>query len=251
MSNQHNGILRIGTSGILVPGSRESFPSEFQDKSRLNYYASLFNTLEVNSTFKKIPMLSTFEKWSADVPPDFQFTIKLWKEITHVKQLKIDRSNIDTFFHAANYIGNKKGCLLVQFPPSITVEYTNQVEQILERLDKLDHEHRWQKAIEFRSATWYSSETFELLDQYNASLVLQDMPKSKNFDFNKAVTFRYFRFHGPTGNYRGSYSEEFLEEHAERIRGFLDAGNDVYVYFNNTMGNAFDNAMSLKKFVEK
>src|SRR5438309_11140664 len=120
MTNQERGILRIGTSGVVVPGSKETFPAEFRLKSRLNYYSSLFNTLEINSTFQKIPMISTFEKWSLDVPEDFRFTIKLWKEITHVKQLKIDFQNIENFLTAASHIGNKKGCLLIQFPGSIT-----------------------------------------------------------------------------------------------------------------------------------
>ncbi|MEJ7684634.1 MAG: DUF72 domain-containing protein [Segetibacter sp.] len=251
MINQSRGILRIGTSGIVVPGSKQSFPAEFQLKSRLNYYGSLFNTLEVNSTFQKIPMLSTLEKWALDVPEEFRFTLKLWREITHVKQLNIDLKNINTFFSTANYIGNKKGCLLVQFPGSITTGYSNQVEQIFIRLHKLDHENQWRKAIEFRSETWYSSQTYDLLDRFDASVVLHDMPKSKNFVLNEAAKFIYFRFHGPKGDYRGSYSTEFLEEQAEKIRNGLNEGKDVYVYFNNTMINAFENAMSLKTMVEK
>nr|MBA4139988.1 DUF72 domain-containing protein [Segetibacter sp.] len=123
MINQSRGIFRIGTSGIVTPGTKESFPNEFKLSSRLNYYGSLFNTLEVNSTFHKIPRPSTFEKWLPDVPTDFQFTLKVWREITHVKQLNIDLENIDVFFSAANHIANKKGCLLVQFPGSITAEF--------------------------------------------------------------------------------------------------------------------------------
>ncbi len=75
------------------------------------------------------------------------------------------------------------------------------------------------------------------------------MPKSKNLEFNEAVGFIYFRFHGPKGDYRGSYSIEFLEEQAEKIESLLHDGKDVYAYFNNTMGNAFENAMSLKAMV--
>ncbi|WP_018616575.1 DUF72 domain-containing protein [Segetibacter koreensis] len=249
MINQSSGILRIGTSGIVVPGTKHSFPAEFRLKSRLNYYSSLFNTVEINSTFQKIPMLSTFEKWSQDVPEEFQFTVKLCREITHVKQLNFDVENIDTFINAANCIGNKKGCLLVQFPGSITAEYSTQVEQILLRLQKLDQENKWRKAIEFRSVTWYSSQTYQLLDMYGASMVLHDMPKSKNFEINKEATFIYCRYHGPQGDYRGSYSNDFLKEQSAKILGWLNEGKDVYAYFNNTMGDAFANAMSLKAMV--
>lgn len=62
MIKQSNGILRLGTSGIVVSGNKLSFPAAFQYKSRLDYYSSLFNTLEINSTFYKVPMQSTFEK---------------------------------------------------------------------------------------------------------------------------------------------------------------------------------------------
>ena len=70
-AKQQPGILRIGTSNIVVPGTKQTFPEAFRIKSRLHYYASLFNTLEVNSSFYKVPMASTFEKWSLDVPEIF------------------------------------------------------------------------------------------------------------------------------------------------------------------------------------
>src|SRR4051812_47189017 len=118
MNPTARGIARIGTSGIVVPGTKNSRPEKFQHVSRLHYYASLFNTLEVNSTFKKIPKTATFEKWAADVPADFHFTIKLWREITHLKQFHFDARKIDTFMNAANNIGVRKGCILAQFPAS-------------------------------------------------------------------------------------------------------------------------------------
>src|SRR5436189_2941165 len=124
------GIFRTGTSNIVVPGNKQSYPAVFQGKSRLNYYSSFFNSLEVNSSFYKVPKPATFEKWSHDVPEDFKFTVKLWKEITHVKELKTNLASIEMFLNAADRLGNKKACLLVQFPGKITVEYYNQVENI-------------------------------------------------------------------------------------------------------------------------
>src|SRR4051794_21625734 len=120
MTDQIKGILRVGTSGIALPGSKQSFPLAYQSRSRLNYYGKLFNTLEVNSTFKKTPLLRTVQKWCADVPGNFRFTLKLSREITHVKKLLVSLENIDDFLFVANYFDNKKGCLLVQFPASIT-----------------------------------------------------------------------------------------------------------------------------------
>ncbi len=250
MPKKKKGIFRIGTSGIVVPGSKETFPAEFQSKSRLNYYSSLFNTLEVNASFHKLPMASTFAKWALDVPADFQFTIKLWKEITHIKKLKIDLANIEVFLKAADSLSDNKGCLLVQFPGSITLDYYNEVEQILLKIQETDYKNVWRKAIEFRSVSWYAGETNELLDSIDASMVLHDIPKSKKLDANDKSEFIYFRFHGTKGDYRGSYSDEFLQQQADKINSCLNEGKDVYVYFNNTMGSAFENALSLKKMLE-
>ncbi|GEO08503.1 DUF72 domain-containing protein [Segetibacter aerophilus] len=251
MNSPERGTFRIGTSGIVVPGTKESFPPEFQQSSRLSYYSSLFNTLEINSTFHKLPMTSTFERWAAEVSQNFQLTIKLWKEITHIKKLKVDLENIPLFLKAAERIGDKKGCLLIQFPGSITLEFYNEVEQILLKVQEVDSDNVWRKAVELRSETWYVGEGYELLKSIDASLVLHDMPKSKVLQPLVSDKFIYFRFHGPTGNYRGSYSVEFLQEQAEKMRACLEQGKDVYAYLNNTMGTAFDDAMSLKAMVEK
>jgi uncharacterized protein YecE (DUF72 family) len=248
---KEKGFLRIGTSGIVVPRSRKSHANNFKHKSRLNYYSSLFNTIEINSTFKKIPRASTFEKWSKDVPEDFQFTLKLSKEITHVKWLNIQVDKIDAFIAAANHLGNNKGCILIQFPGSITSDFSREVEQILLRLHQVDSKKEWRKAVEFRSPSWYNSHTNNLLHRYGASLVLHDMSTSKNLEYCESANFIYFRFHGPKGDYRGSYSADFLEEQAKEIRKLLNE-QDVYVYFNNTLGNALENALALKSlFLEE
>jgi uncharacterized protein YecE (DUF72 family) len=251
MTNKITGNLRIGTSNVVVPGNKQTFPDSFKHKSRLSYYSSLFNTVELNSTFKKIPRLSTFEKWSHEVADDFKFTIKLWKEITHVKQLNINRDNIKTFLFAASHLGKRKGCLLIQFPASITSEYRKQVGMILQEISAVDTRKEWRIAVEFRSLTWYNTKTKKVLERYNASLVLHDMLKSANLEMNEMEDFKYFRFHGPTGNYGGCYSDVFLHQQAKKIVTSLVHKKDVYVYFNNTMGDAFKNARTLKAMVEK
>ncbi|MBE7170354.1 MAG: DUF72 domain-containing protein [Williamsia sp.] len=245
------GILRIGTSNVVVPGNKQAFPPEFRQKSRLTYYSTLFNSVEINSTFYKVPMPATFEKWAAEVPESFRFTVKLWKEITHVKYLDFKAADLTLFYNAINRTGNKKGCLLIQFPGSTTLDSYAQVEQLLARCKELDPEPQWRIAIEFRSKTWYTGETYELLDQYGASLVLHDMPKSKHETLNKAAGFVYIRFHGVNGDYTGSYTDDQLGAQAQKVRHWLNEGKDVYVYFNNTIGDAFQNALYLKGLTEQ
>jgi len=241
-----NGTIRIGTSDGHMPGNKSTFPPAFQLKSRLHYYSTLFNTIEVNRCFYKTPLLSTYERWTNDVPEDFTFTLKLSKDITHAKELSEDLACMDSFLQAAIGTGNKKGCLLIQFPGKITLDNFNEVEQILNRLRELDSEHEWRKAIEFRNDTWYIGETTELLNKYEATFVLHDFPKGKVSVLRGNANFVYMRFHGPTGNYRDSYSHHVLDEKAEQIREFLKTGKDVYAYFNNTAGNAFENARYLQ-----
>jgi len=244
------GIVYVGTSNIVVPGNKASFPIAFRNKSRLNYYSHLFNSLEVNSSFYKVPLRKTFEKWSLDVPTDFRFTIKLSKEITHVKNLDADLNKIDHFLNAAEGTGNKKACLLVQFPGKITPGYFNEVATIIEHIAKHDPANEWKKAIEFRHPDWYIGETYEMLDENDASMVVHDIPKSANFVTNKKSGFVYLRFHGPKGDYRDSYSTGFLKEKADQIKAWSREGKKVYAYFNNTIGSAFENAQTLKEMLE-
>jgi len=243
------GIVRIGTSGIVVPGTKQTFPQEFQAGSRLHYYSSLFNSIEINSSFYKIHLPSTFKKWSEEVSDNFKFTVKLWRGITHVKKLLYSLDDIDVFMQAANCLGNKKGCLLMQFPASITFEYLHEVEKIIQRLDQINSDGGWRLAIEFRHLTWYNNLTYSMLARYNSSLVLHDMPASRTPMDNPCNDIVYLRFHGPNGDYKGSYNDEALESYAVNIRNRLQEGKDVYVYFNNTIGSALHNAQSLQKLI--
>ena len=67
------GSFYSGTSGLVLPfPNKQSCPPEFHDKPRLAYYASLFNSLEVNSSFYKVPMAATVKKWADGVPDGFK-----------------------------------------------------------------------------------------------------------------------------------------------------------------------------------
>ena len=247
MKTKKAGTVYIGTSNIVIPGNKQSFPEAFRDKSRLHYYASLFNTVEINSSFYKVPMPSTFEKWTAEVPAGFKFSIKLWKAITHVKELDCLDEDIDKFLMAMDRSGKHKGPLLIQFPGKISIDFYNKVEHILQRI--FLHNNKMEMAVEFRHPGWYVGETMELLDEFNASLVLHDIPKSKNLQLNKKATFVYLRFHGTAGDYRGSYTTKELKYYAALIKKWAAQGKNVYAYFNNTMGAAYDNACSLQGMV--
>jgi len=240
------GKIRIGISNGYIPGNKSTFPPEFRLKSRLHYYSQFFNTIEVNSCFYKTPVRSTYEKWVANVQDDFQFSLKLSKAITHHKELSADIICMEEFLHAASGVGGKKGCLLIQFPGKITIEHFTQVEKLLDRLRANDPTGEWRKAIEFRNESWYIEETTELLDEFDATIVIHDFSKAKITRSGCKANFVYMRFHGPEGDYRDSYTPRFLEEKAIQIKLITASGKDVYAYFNNTIGSAFENARLLQ-----
>ena len=130
------GKIMMGTSNGQLPGNKSTFPPAFQLKSRLHYYSIFFNSIEVNSCFYKTPLRSTYEKWVQDVPGDFGFTLKLTRDITHAKELTGDLDCMQ-FLQSARGTGNKKGCLLIQFPGKINLEHFNQVERILADCERL------------------------------------------------------------------------------------------------------------------
>src|SRR4026208_1699779 len=183
------GKIRIGTSNGSMPGNKVTFPPAYQTKSRLHYYSTLFNTIEVNSCFYKTPLRSTYEKWVNDVPDDFQFTLKLSKEISHAKELNFGLDCMDNFLQSAKGTGNKKGCLLIQFPGKINLEHFNQVERILAELRTIDPAGEWRMAVEFRNESWYTGETTELLNVYEATMVLHDFSKAKISAFTGRANF--------------------------------------------------------------
>ncbi len=245
------GELFAGTSNIVIPGPKSGFPEAYQQTSRLFYYARLFNSVELNTTFYKTPRAITFEKWAAEVPEDFRFSIKLTREATHAKGLKFNPDEISKLMDASLSMGGKAGCLLIQFPGKITLDYFEQVESMLETIAEHEYFEHWKPAVEFRDASWYTRETQELLDEFDASLVVHDIPKSIIAEPNKNAPFVYLRFHGEKGDYRGTYSDQALEAYAARIASWRAAGKDVYAYFNNTVGDAFENAHTLRKLCEK
>ncbi len=194
-------------------------------------------------------MPATVGKWAASVHEHFRFTFKFWNQITHCKGLYFEKGDVDLFFKSISNAGNKKGCLLIQFPPSIGIEYKPQLEKLLACIKEYPTSDTGEIAVEFRHKSWYQDDIYELIDTYHSTIVIQDIPKSATplLDLNSGII--YVRFHGPTGNYRGSYSEDILSEYAGYISDWKEEGKKVYVYFNNTMGDAFNNLIAINGMI--
>ncbi|HZZ75393.1 MAG TPA: DUF72 domain-containing protein [Puia sp.] len=232
-----------GTSNIVLPVRNKTFfPAAYQDKTRLTYYASLFNSVEVNSSFYKLPLSRTIRKWADEVPDGFRFTFKLFNDVTHATKQAFNLQCLPEFLNRISTT-EKKGCLIIQLPPKFGVDLF-QLGRLLAELPDA-----WPLAVEFRNPTWYTDEVFRLLNDHQATMVIHDMQRSRaplEMTSDKMV---YLRFHGPEGSYRGSYSDDFLAEYAGYINEWLNGGRTVYTYFNNTMGNAVQNLITLNRFV--
>jgi uncharacterized protein YecE (DUF72 family) len=239
-----------GTSGLLLPVKNKLFyPEEFKEKSRLCFYSSLMNSLEVNSSFYKVPMASTVRKWAEEVSPGFKFTYKLSREITHNQGLAFDPAALSRFMEVIDGAAEKKGSLLVQFPASIRIGNIRQLSLLMELLRAADPEASWDIAMEFRHVSLYNDVVYKLLESYKIGLVLQDMPQAVTPMLEHDLPFVYLRFHGPGGSYRGTYEDDLLYEYAGYIKDWLAEGKRVYAYFNNTMGEALANRNTLEQMV--
>jgi len=238
-----------GTSNLVLPIKQSEYPPEAKGASRLTYYASLHTSVEINSTFYKLPKPSTVKGWSESVPSHFRFTFKVPKAVTHAKGLQFSVDDLEVFAETIAQASDKKGCLLVQLPPSVKQDKQEELEGILEclRSDAKD----WPIAVEFRDPSWYNSAVYRVLQSFGAGMVLQDLPKSATPQVTTAEDFVYLRFHGPEGGYRGSYDDTFLTRQAKRIAAWVKEEREVYAYFNNTLGDAWGNLNTLNRMVQQ
>lgn len=239
-----------GISGLLLPvPNKLHYPVEFQDKSRLCYYGSLMNTIEINSSFYKVPLASTVKKWAGEVPDDFLFTFKLFRDVTHNKDLAFDPDTVARFMQVISQVEEKKGCLLVQFPASIRISHLVQLGRLMQVLRDNDPSMEWKIALEFRHQSLYVEEIYELLDRYQFGMVIHDKTPANSPVRETHPDFTYLRFHGPDGDYRGSYPDDILYEYASYVTEWLAEGKKVFVYFNNTMGAVHANLNTLSQMI--
>lgn len=245
-------MFYTGTSNVVLPyPNRNHFPDEYREKSRLAFYSTLLNSVEINSSFYKLPMRRTTEKWAKEVQGDFRFTFKLSKSVTHCPELKFNSAEVHQFWEVINGVEERKGCVLLQFPASFKSGIATQkaLEKLLQSCRDAESDG-WQLAVEFRNPSWYEDRVYQLLEDYAATLVKQDMPKSFTplLELNSRIV--YLRFHGEQGRYGGTYSDAFLEEYAGYIREWIGEGKEVYAYFNNTRGEAIHNVIALNKLLK-
>ena len=235
----------IGTSGWWYEHWYGKFyPPEVEKRDWFSYYAKVFDTVEVNSSFYRLPFEGMVKGWARKAPGNFKFTLKMWRRVTHLKRLKGVEEDLEIFFERVKPLKNNYGAILYQLPPSLKLDLSV-LEGFLKMLPKdLD------QVIEFRNESWLESKTFSLLKKYNVAYCIVSTPKFPDC-FELTTDFSYIRFHGRETLYSSFYSDDELKKWARRIRGFLRKKiKRVYVYFNNDYNAyAVKNALKLRELL--
>src|SRR5262245_66370201 len=118
MRSVSSGTPRIGTSGFVYASwKRRFYPADLPAQAWLSHYARHFDTVEINSTFYRLPHAAVFARWRDATPPGFVFAVKFSRFGTHMKRLLTPRATIRRFLARAGRLGSRLGPVLVQLPP--------------------------------------------------------------------------------------------------------------------------------------
>src|SRR3954466_3494282 len=236
--------IHVGCSGWVYRHWRGIFyPEGLPQKRWFERYAEEFDTVEINASFYRLPLASTFEGWRDKAPPGFPYAVKVNRFITHMKKLLDCEGAVARFIALARPLGETLGPLLYQLPPSL--------HKNLERLDaflaRLPPD--LQQGAEFPHKSWDHRQVLALLDRHGIGFVAHDMKGLKSPRWASGRT-AYVRFHGTGGKYHGRHPDEALLEWTDWIREQSNGGRNVWCYFNNDIhGHAIEDARTLKSMV--
>jgi uncharacterized protein YecE (DUF72 family) len=237
-------VIRIGCSGWNYQHWRNGvfYPPRLPARRWLEYYAEHFDTVEVNSTFYRLPRENAVANWARESPSGFLFAVKMSRYVTHIKRLRDLPPSLELFYSRIRpLVGSPKlGPMLWQLPGTFHRD-DERLAQALELLPEGRH------CFEFRHESWFVDEVYELLRSHGVALVIGDTPTRPFQAHELTADWTFIRFHHGTRGRNSNYSERELEEWAERIGAWAEQV-DVYVYFNNDWnGYAVRNGLWLKR----
>jgi uncharacterized protein YecE (DUF72 family) len=236
------GRIRVGCSGWNYADWRgRVYPRGLPVHRWLEHYATLFDTVEVNSTFYRLARPKAVAAWVEATPPDFVFAVKASRYLTHMKRLRDIEQGIGRLYDgiAPLAASPKLGPVLWQLPE----RFERDVPRLAGALDLLPP---GMHAFEFRHESWFTGEVLELLRRHKLALAVGDHPERPWQPWTKTTDWSFVRFHYGRRGRRGNYSESELRELAPRVAE-LGAAGDVYAYFNNDWaGFAVKNAVRLR-----
>jgi uncharacterized protein YecE (DUF72 family) len=238
------GNAYVGCSGWSYPDWRGLvYPADLKARDWFAHYATWFDTVELNTTFYRLPSVTTVEQWAGQAPPGFVYALKLGAFGSHRMKLRDAARWLPNHLDRARRLGSSLGPTLVQLPP----RWRRNAERLDEFLTAAPHDLRW--AVELREPSWVHDDVFAVLERHGAALCLHDLLPDQPWVLTTDWT--YVRFHGPdavANRYQGRYSGRRLWRTADRLTAWLESGCDVYAYFNNDYeGHAVTDAQWLRQ----
>jgi uncharacterized protein YecE (DUF72 family) len=224
----------------IIATAAWSIPKEVADRfakegSSLTRYASVFEGVEINSTFYRRHKTSTFARWAESVPDSFRFSVKIPKEITHTRAMKDVAEPFETFLDDIAPLGEKRGPLLCQLPPSLAFD-VDALETAFKTIRNADN---GPIMIEVRHKSWVSAEVLDLLKGYAIDRVLADpAPVWPAEDFDTPP--KYVRLHGKPKIYYSSYTDDEIKSFSKLL-----APDSWCVFDNTASGAAIENALTM------
>jgi uncharacterized protein YecE (DUF72 family) len=185
----------------------------------LSFYAERFATSEINYTFHRIPAQKTIESWKAQTPERFRFALKAPQKITHWSKLRDCSDTLEYFCKVVTGLGERMGPVLFQLPPTFKKD-ADVLTSFLRELPSM------RAAFEFRHASWFDDEIFNLLRSRNIALCIADTdalatPNKITADYG------YLRLR------REDYTEEDVKRWSDFVREQKANWTDAFVYFKH------------------
>jgi uncharacterized protein YecE (DUF72 family) len=241
--------LYLGTSGwSYADWEGTLYPEGLPAGSRLAEYAKHYATVEIDSTFYGTPRRSTVEKWREIVPQGFLFAAKFPQEVTHERNLVNVCSEAEGFVHTMQILEDRLGPLLLQLPPSFSVEGMSVLEDFLSVLPQGP-----QYTVEVRHRSWLGSDLPALLREHGAALTLIDYPRMPRME-EATADFAYIRWLGDRREFPEGHThlkkdrDDDLLWWAGVVDRFLKEGKTVFAYANNHYQN--HSPSTLERFLE-
>lgn len=222
----------IGTSGwVYKQWAGNFYPKGWRKKDEFAFYARHFPTVEINSTFYRLPSLSMVRGWRERSPEGFLFAVKGSRFLTHMKRLRDTGRGLQRYLRRIAPLAERTGPVLWQLPPNFEKkpETIDRLQTFLRKLPR-----RYQHAVEFRHPSWMDEDTMDLLRAArvaNVWLSSLRMPA----DYTVTADFVYLRFHGLKDGAYHDYTEDELAPWAAQLAKAARRGVPCYAYFNNDL----------------
>jgi uncharacterized protein YecE (DUF72 family) len=213
--------LRAGSSGFSYKEWKGSFyPEKLPSTEMLRYYAERLSTVEINSTFYRMPKRQMMEGWTRKVPDDFRFVLKASRKITHHARLKdTSYDSVEYLWSVATALGSRLGPILFQLPPNMKKD----VGRLVEFMGALPKGLR--AAFEFRNDSWFVDEVYDALRDGGHAMCLADTDESEAQELFQTTNWGYLRLR------RDSYTDAALQAWLAAIRA--QEWDECFVFFKH------------------